>query len=98
MLLDGFMPRAPWQYPPPPVSPGWQLLQNHPYLYSVYLSPPLRGRYPVLERVMAGQRPPPGTNNRVTQLATHTGNTFTSFAKYTTFNGGRLLVRDMFVR
>ena len=55
-------------------------------MYSMHLSSSLRGHFPVLERVMAGQKPPPATNNRVTQLSTHAFNTFKSFAKYSSYN------------
>lgn len=71
-------------------SAGWQLLQHRAYIYSVRLPFALQGRFPVLERVMAGQKPSDGTNSRVTQLATHTGNTFTAFSKYKSFNKGKL--------
>lgn len=67
---------------------GYQLLYNNPFIYAWNMPSALSSVFPVLERVMAGDRPSSAPWYRSAQLLSQGGKTFTSFAKYKNFDQG----------
>lgn len=65
---------------------GYQLLYNNPFIYAWNMPSALSSVFPVLDRVMAGDRPSTSPWHRSARLLSQGGKTFTSFAKYKNFN------------
>ncbi|KAG0719615.1 Deoxyribonuclease-2-alpha [Chionoecetes opilio] len=65
---------------------GWQLIQNNPFMYSANMPASLAAQFPVLARVMEGERPSAPPWYHITSITSQGGKTFTSFAKYKKYN------------
>ena len=71
------------------VQGGWQLIQNNPFIYSANMPPAsLAAKFPMLTRVMEGERPSAPPWYSITPITSQGGKTFTSFAKYRKYNQG----------
>lgn len=69
---------------------GWQLIQNNPFMYSANMPASLTSEFPMLTKVMEGERPSAPPWYHITSITSQGGKIFTSFAKYKKYNQGML--------